>query len=106
MTSVQSLQNYTLDHPLAVQSGDVLGFSFPGRDPIPYDRHECYSPEEQLRYLVDPEADMEVGTGYNFQVAALAWGPCRDYSLLAIVGLYMDRVLALSFSCCVALVKR
>lgn len=67
------------------KAGDVLAFYFPGQNPIPYDQVSCFSQEDQLRYLYDPN-DVTTRNTYMFKVAPLAWNPCRDYSLQLIIG--------------------
>ena len=71
---------------IKVEEGDVVGLFFPDDNPIPYSVKECYSRDEQFRYLETLSGVPAVGEVYEFLVAPLAWNPCRDYDLKIFVG--------------------
>lgn len=75
--------NLTINETM-VKTGDVLGIYFPYKNPIPWNDFPCYEASELLRYVYEPSS-VEVGQGFTFQSAPLAWNPCRHYSLQALI---------------------
>ena len=80
------------DEVIPVQTGDVIGVYFPGKNPIPWRSNACYESAEQLRYVYKPQLDGDettllIGRELEFETAPLALQPCRTYMLQCRVGM-------------------
>jgi hypothetical protein len=71
---------------IKVDKGDLIGFYFPGENPIPYSVKDCQSNDEQFRYVDSLSVVPLVGQVVGFLVAPLARFPCRNYDVHVVVG--------------------
>jgi len=72
-------------HPkdiVAVETGDVLGFYFPGNSIIPFDGHEC-SNNPGLYVRSPTPASVTPGKTFKFSKMQRGWNPCRQYAFSA-----------------------
>ena len=75
-----------VDDPYQVEAGDLIGFYFQDRNPLPYSTTRCYGRSEQLRFISnvrDPDFGQDE---YGFSLGSYASNPCREYSVEVTVG--------------------
>jgi len=71
---------------IKILKGDVLGYYFTGRSPIPFDGQECSDVNQRGLYVHRPHPSLvQPGRTFRFSLMQPGWKPCRQYSYRAII---------------------
>ena len=83
VTDLNTVRLRTIENPSPIQvlAGDLIGFTFLERNPIPYDHTFYCSRLEMIRFR--PAHSTNVGETYSFAVKSDEHLLCRIYSLYA-----------------------
>ena len=68
--------------------GDLIGFYFPNRNPIPYNSFKCLEDSDRFLFKKEPKLVTEESI-FQFQKVALSQDPCREFSIKVIMSKYL-----------------